>query len=409
MSAILHAQPFEGSHSGENIHLKFDAMFESWTITRDQVHLVVSDNASNMAKAVRDADLPHLGCLAHTLQLVVKDGVLAQRAVIDLLAVARKIVGHFRHSQLACGRLKIIQSNLGLKQHKLVQDEPTRWNSSLYMLQRIIEQKTALAAYGAEHSLVQLTPNQIDLSNKIIAILSPVEELTQSVSADTAATSVVKPFVRLLSRLLTQHHDDRGVRTMKAEKNSSLTRRFADVEDDENLTISTMLDPRFKDNFFSTAAVKSKVKGLVQDKVKDLNSTVDVGSGAEKDPVSDEPPAKRPCTLWNTLSDILEESGATTVSDSDAIDEVDMYLREPVIKFGQDSPYTWWAQNKQRFTYLSQVARKFLSAPPTSVTSERLFSVAGDIYDEKRNRLTPEKAEMLLFIRQNFKLTGKLN
>ena len=85
MSAILNAQPFEGSYSGDNIHLKFDAM---WSITHDQVHVVVSDNASNMAKAVRDADLPHLGCLAHTLQLVMKDGVLAQRAVIDLLAVA---------------------------------------------------------------------------------------------------------------------------------------------------------------------------------------------------------------------------------------------------------------------------------------------------------------------------------
>ena len=33
-----------------------------------------------------------------------------------------------------------------------------------------------------------------------------------------------------------------------------------------------------------------------------------------------------------------------------------------------------------------------------------LFSGAGDVYDDKRNRLAPEKAEMLLFIKNNFSL-----
>ena len=40
-----------------------------------------------MAKAMRDASLPPLGCFAHMLQLVVHDGVLSQQVVMDTLAV----------------------------------------------------------------------------------------------------------------------------------------------------------------------------------------------------------------------------------------------------------------------------------------------------------------------------------
>jgi len=47
------------------------------------------------------------------------------------------------------------------------------------------------------------------------------------------------------------------------------------------------------------------------------------------------------------------------------------------------------------------MARKFLSAPPPSVPSERLFSGVGNLYDEQRNRLSPEHAEMLLSIKYN--------
>ena len=116
---------------------------------------------SNIVKALTDASLPHYGCFAHTLQLVVHDGVLSQRAVINILSPCRKI-GHFRQLCLAHSRLRVIQENLGLPQHYLIQDEPTRWNSSLYMLQWILEQKMALAAYATEHVIIQLTSYQLE-------------------------------------------------------------------------------------------------------------------------------------------------------------------------------------------------------------------------------------------------------
>ena len=108
-------------------------MFDNWKISANQVHLVLRDNAANMVKAIREASLPSFMCFAHSLQLVVEDGVPSQRAVIDVLATCRKIVGHFKHSKVAYSRLCSIQ-HLEIPQHRLQQDIRTRWNSSLYMV-----------------------------------------------------------------------------------------------------------------------------------------------------------------------------------------------------------------------------------------------------------------------------------
>ena len=74
----------------------------------------VRDNAANMVAGIKKTELPAIGCTIHTLQLVIKDCIMTQHAVIDMLARSRKIVGHFKHSHLAVERLHSIQKQLNL-------------------------------------------------------------------------------------------------------------------------------------------------------------------------------------------------------------------------------------------------------------------------------------------------------
>ena len=136
--------------------------------------------------------------------------------------------------------------------------------------------------------------------------------------------------------------------------------------------------------------------------------TTVTGNGTEDSSQTERSPPKQPRTeFMESFSEILEEAG---VDCSGNESEVSRYLSEPLIDFHihdtEPDYLCWWANNKMRFPVLVKLAPLYLSAPPTLVPSEILFSTAGDIYDEKHNRLLSEKAETLLFIKHNFYWVG---
>ena len=192
----LHTQDFRGSHTAERIGEAIQGMLDSWGIDKSRVHVIVRDNARNMKKAMDDMEITSLGCLAHTLQLAVHEGLLSQRSVVDTLATARKIIGHFKHSPLAYSRLEDIQRELKMDVKRLQQDVQVRWNSSLYMLESILEQKRALLVYAGSYNLpAALTATQWTLMEKTAQVLAPFEELTKDVSKATASAADVIPAI----------------------------------------------------------------------------------------------------------------------------------------------------------------------------------------------------------------------
>lgn len=71
-----------GSHTGEYISEVFLSLLRHWDIDTERVRLVLHDSGANMIKGMRLTEVPDLSCSAHTLQLVVNDGINSQRAVM---------------------------------------------------------------------------------------------------------------------------------------------------------------------------------------------------------------------------------------------------------------------------------------------------------------------------------------
>jgi len=193
--------PVSGSHTSDNLSQCVTSMLDGWEL-REKAHVVVRDNAANISKALDVAGLPSIGCFAHTTQLCVHKPLDSKERNLQflshLLAQCRAIVGHFSHSVLAKERLKGIQEGLtNHPQRKLIQDVPTRWNSTYYMTERLVEQEKAVVGYEREHGFpgtVKLPERfKFEWLRELVELLKPLEEATRSMCSESATVADVIP------------------------------------------------------------------------------------------------------------------------------------------------------------------------------------------------------------------------
>ncbi|KAK7933666.1 hypothetical protein WMY93_004562 [Mugilogobius chulae] len=166
------------------------------------------------------------------------------------LAKCRKIVGHFKHSPANTSELKAQQVVHGLKEETLVQDVPTRWNSTLAMIKRILHNKEPLKATLSQqkHSLALLTPAEHDKMEKLETLLEPCRYITELLGGEKyVSCSIVLPALCHLQRTMeVSDVDPAYVVRFKAAFTKDLDKRKQNL----NLAwlkVATALDPRFKD------------------------------------------------------------------------------------------------------------------------------------------------------------------
>lgn len=63
------------------------------------------------------------------------------------------------------------------------------------------------------------------------------------------------------------------------------------------------------------------------------------------------------------------------------------------------NPLPWWKVKAELLPELACLARRYLSIPATSASSERVFSVAGRIVRKDRHRLKDDRIAQLVLLK----------
>lgn len=230
---MLDFKAFEGSHTGSRISEALENTVSQFGI-QDKIRSVITDNAANMKKAmsvfieaqdnsdvafddpllwedesgaevveVLGDTLEHLACFAHTVQLVVRDGLASisgpHRAIISKCC---KLASLTYQSPLFKSSFETV---IGSGRSIPVAND-TRWNSSYRQLEAISGLDTALLTsvlQQTHHENLVISPKELSHLRDVIEVLRPFAEATDLCQGDTVVTiSCVIPTVLSLSKIL---------------------------------------------------------------------------------------------------------------------------------------------------------------------------------------------------------------
>ena len=258
-----------------------------------------------------------------------------------------------------------------------------------------------------------LSAANVEILKELIVILKPIEAVSRELSADEyVSASKIIPLARSLQRLITG--PSIASNKVGEELASQMTRRFLSMESNLLLGAATMLDPRLKKCAFGaddTVAIDKILRSIKAELVHAVSSHENSTSTEFTDEMEDQGEVEETTlavgqsggdeTLWQFVDQRVAETSRVHTPTVDATVEVDQYMKQKNIARKED-PLVWW-QNKNVYPNLQYLARKYLSVP-ASLSSERLFSKAGEFISARRSTLKEKNINMYLFLNKNFKI-----
>ena len=423
VSLCLACGPFDTNHTGENMGHWLDTKLSSWKVL-DKTTVCVSDTAANMIKMMEylPNDMEHNDCLNHVLQLSINDEILEKPEIKNIIMNVRAVTNYT--SILLSSALKRKQEELGWESkdiRALVQDVKTRWNSTHDMLARFVELEEPIKSLLGEDEwknkikcgtgYVKISSNDWKVMRNVVKVLGPFKEATLELSRASACISQTIPTITSLLHTLkpTNTETDIGVKNLKRRLSDNIKNRSEHIEESEIHSFATLLDPRYKNCFFRDDHARRKAEQNLLKMVEDdvVENTMSRTNSGEVDEV---PTTNNKNDLFAAFEEVKKKAKRDDTNRGETAESVWINYINAVLETNKN--LSWWMKYEERADAnkyklaLCRLAKKYLTPPPTSTDCERLFSIAGQIVDEKRANLLPDNLEKILFLRENILSTN---
>lgn len=342
-----------------------------------------------------EMDMERMPCVVHTLQLVVHM-LNKEASVKQILDKARSIVKLFRKSSVATQK---ILDKCGLI---VVNDCPTRWSSTYYMIARLLKVTDPLCEIANEMGWDNLLSSEWQKLSSLHELLLPFAEHTQTLQSDTMSMSLIVPALLDLHSHLTDFEENtnhRDFATLARKMKVNLNQRFAWVLDSSDEKFSPLVAAAF----FLNPTVCDTLLDVADDSVQELfkqaegyvvqctqsqethpDDDVEELNGPEPDPEPPSSSSRQPVFRFLSKCRAKPKPKSSTCSIRQQLSKYKEELSQPITC---DSGIQFWLGKCDTFYHsLKPLALDLLAMPASQAFAERVFSVTGDLTRGKRNR-----------------------
>lgn len=404
-SALLSVSQIDCDTDMHDIPKQLEYLWDSWiTSSGLRMGFTVTDSTT-IRNTLEDHGHVTMQCFGHTIDLIVNEAIKSQRMVQNLLSIARKICERVHRSAKAKEKLAELQRLHLLPENQLIQDVPSKWRTSFFMLERMVEQRTAIDEMSIECNFREMIScDQWEVMLSVCNALKPFEVACRELSNRTATLGQVIPLIHILNRKLDLLFDETvGIDNMLKYLKEAMVSRMSSMLHDPRYTWATMLDPRYKTSLFT----EEEAECCKQDLIRELDYTTSVEANSplangcgEPFEGSDASNSKKD-SLWSLMTDVRQKKHGEKPKSSELV--VLEYLEEDILDQSCD-PLDYWNLKKFLWPDLAKVAARYVGCPPSIVPAETLFSTASVNCALNQPRPLLENMEGLLFLKVNLPL-----
>ena len=387
---VLNFIELDPPHSGVIIAQAVMECLSEWKI-EDKVISLTLDNASSNDVAAKNlmAKFVARRVPGFIVNLVVNDGL---QPLLPFINQLRETVKYLKKSISRLYKFVDVCKTMNLKIGAgLCLDVSTRWSSTYKMFDACTPYRSAFHEYADHDPSYKWEPSHTDwnMYAKVQPILAEFAVITKVLSGSLYPTAnIFYPYIVTVKMELVKASKSRD--KFLAAMADAMLDKFDKYWEEKNnvMALATILDPRWKMRFvaFMFEQIYGEVKGgeETEDVRKELYTIYETcdaeyrqksksgaeGSDGKSSSTQSATSSTRPSLFWRHL-----QATATEASKSELL----LYLDEPNVD-PDDTTFEllhWWKVNTHRFPVISRMARRFLTIPATSVSSESTFSTGG--------------------------------
>ncbi|CAI5789991.1 finger BED domain-containing 1-like [Podarcis lilfordi] len=402
---VLSSRPIPEEPSADGLAEALSEAAKEWGV-RESTSYTVGGLGLTTQQAAAALGWTALPCIGQALRAAM-EAVLSQPAVQGAFERLRRLAswalaGAGRGEKL-WAQEPLLQAHLG----RFLRDGG-KWHSAYAVLQGLLEHSDPLAGLGPDGEAT-LRPQDWAALRDAAKVLKPMAIATSTFTKDPfSSLSLVKPVLTslLYKHLVGSEWDSALVLEAKAAAQKELNQHFSSPDVNQALNLACALDPRFRGLDFLSHSDRVETLHLLKAEASRLaESPAAQASGPPGMALPPSPPAKVPkqdAGIEFLLGDLcsMRAASGTSSAHQQVEQEASSFQSSKASALGQD-PLQWWKMHHTQYPLLARAARKLLGVPATSVPAGWLFSSAGDAMHTKRQALTPEHVDMLVFLHGN--------